>query len=240
MELATETVHELTITHNPLQPSNAIGYEAEYEIVGLYTAPEWEFGVQNFNANTIFVPKASVPNAEEYENPTLPLLNSITILNGSADEFEAYMESQGFGGYYQFYDQDYSSNIAGFEAMALNAQRLLLIGGVVLAVTAILFYYLNFRRMIPVARTMRRLGHGRFTVWRQMLTATLPLILLAVLGGAVLGRYSFDYVTELLQISVVLDPRTIQTIAIAEAVALCIPPFFIAIPISMPNLMKRK
>ena len=45
------------------------------------------------------------------------------------------MQEQGYGGYYEFYDHDYSSNIAGFEAMALNAQRLLILGLIVLAVT---------------------------------------------------------------------------------------------------------
>ena len=240
-EMVTRTVYEMTMTHNPLQESNRIGYEAEYEIVGIYTAPEWEFGAQTFHADTIFVPKASVPNSEEYEDPALPLLNSIVIQNGSEEEFEAYMESQGYGGYYEFYDHDYSSNIAGFEAMALNAQRLLILGLIVLAVTCILFYYLNFRRMIPVARNMRRLGHSRFGVWLKILTTTLPLFLISVLAGGFLGAYSFDYMTnELLSTEIFLDLNTVKQITLTAAAALCIPPMLIAVPISLPRLMKRK
>ena len=240
-EMVTRTVYEMTTTHNPLQESNRIGYEAEYEIVGIYAAPEWEFGAQTFHADTIFVPKASVPNAEAYEDPALPLLNSIVIQNGSEEAFEAYMQEQGYGGYYEFYDHDYSSNIAGFEAMALNAQRLLILGLIVLAVTCILFYYLNFRRMIPVARNMRRLGHSRFGVWLKILTTTLPLIILSVLGGGILGAYSFDYITnELLNTEIFLDLNTVKQITLTAAIALCLPPVLIAIPISLPRLMKRK
>ena len=100
------TVSEFVMTHNPLQESNRIGYEEEYTIVGIYSAPEYEYGTTSFYADTIFVPKASVPNAEEYEDPSLPLLNSVVLMNGTTEEFEAYMESQGFGGYYTYFDQD--------------------------------------------------------------------------------------------------------------------------------------
>ena len=125
--------------------------------------------------------------------------------------------------------------------MALNAQRLLILGLIVLAVTCILFYYLNFRRMVPVARNMRRLGHSRFGVWLKMQTTTLPLIILAVLAGGILGAYSFDYMTkELLNTEIFLDLNTVKQITLAAVVALSIPPLLIAIPISMPRLMKRK
>jgi len=241
VELVTRTLPEMVMMHNPIQESNRIGYQADYEIIGIYAAPEWEYGVQTFYADTIFVPKASVPHAEQYEDPALPLLNSITILNTSGEAFEAYMEEQGYGGYYQFYDHDYSSNIEGFEAMAMNAERLVLIGFVVLTVTALMFYYLNFRRMVPVARVMRLLGHSRFHVWWQMIGTSLPLILLSVLGGVLLGVYCFDFVANgLLQTEVFLNMDIVQSIAAAEAIIFCIPPLVIAIPISMPGMMNHK
>ena len=235
------TTSEFVMTHNPLQPSNRIGFAQTYEIIGIYSAPEFEFGLQSFRADTIFVPKASVPRAENYEDPALPLLNSVVLHNGSEEDFEAYMAEQGFGGYYEYFNQDYTSTIAGLEAMELNAQRLILIGIIVVIVTAIFFYYLNMRRMIPVARTLRKLGQSRLHIWWQIQWTIQPLILLSVAAAAWLSVKLYDQVTlELLKSTVLLDQAAVKAIAKAAAMVLSIPPLRIAIPISMPKLMKRK
>ena len=235
------TVSEFVMTHNPLQESNRIGYEEEYTIVGIYSAPEYEYGTTSFYADTIFVPKASVPNAEEYEDPSLPLLNSVVLMNGTTEEFEEYMESQGFGGYYTYFDQDYSSTISGLQALSQNALRLVILAAAVFFVTAILFYYLNFKRMIPVAYGMRRMGQHPFKLWWQMEMVTLPIILIAVFGGAYLGVYFFEYVTlELFETNIIMDIETVKWLTLLEAAALCTISLLVAIPISMPRLMKRK
>ena len=235
------TVSEFVMTHNPLQESNRIDYEEEYTIVGIYSAPEYEYGTTSFYADTIFVPKASVPNAEEYEDPSLPLLNSVVLMNGTTEEFEEYMESQGFGGYYTYFDQDYSSTIAGLQALSQNALRLVILAGAVFIVTAILFYYLNFKRMIPVAYGMRRMGQHPFKLWWQMEMVTLPIILIAVFGGAYLGVYFFEYVTlELFETNIIMDIETVKWLTYLEAAALCTISLLVAIPISVPRLMKRK
>ena len=235
------TVSEFVMTHNPLQESNRIGYEEEYTIVGIYSAPEYEYGTTSFYADTIFIPKASVPNAEEYEDPSLPLLNSVVLMNGTTEEFEEYMESQGFGGFYTYFDQDYSSTIAGLQALSQNALRLVILAGAVFFVTAILFYYLNFKRMIPVAYGMRRMGQHPFKLWWQMEMVTLPIILIAVFGGAYLGVYFFEYVTmELFETNIIMDIETVKWLTYLEAAALCTISLLVAIPISVPRLMKRK
>lgn len=235
------TSHEFAMVHNPLQEENRIGYEEDYTIVGIYSAPEYEFGSTNFYADTIFVPKASVPNAEEYEDPSLPLLNSVVLMNGTTEEFEAYMESRGFGGYYTYFDKDFSSTISGLQSLSQNVLRLMILAGAVLLVTAILFFYLNYKRMIPVAYGMRRMGQHPFKLWWQMQTVTLPLILIAVFGGAWLGTYFFDYVTTLfLESNILLDTETVKWLTLAEAAGLCIVSLLVAIPVSMPRLMKRR
>ena len=235
------TVSEFVMTHNPLQESNRIGYQEDYTIVGIYSAPEFEYGTTSFYADTIFVPKASVPNAEEYEDPSLPLLNSVVLMNGTTEEFEEYMESQGFGGFYTYFDQDYSSTISGLQALSQNALRLVILAGAVLIVTAILFYYLNFKRMIPVAYGMRRMGQHPFKLWWQMEMVTLPIILIAVFGGAYLGVYFFEYVTlELFETNIIMDIETVKWLTLLEAAALCAISLLVAIPISVPRLMKRK
>ena len=235
------TVSQFVMTHNPLQESNRIGYQEDYTIVGIYSAPEYEYGTTSFYADTIFVPKASVPNAEEYEDPSLPLLNSIVLMNGTTEEFEEYMESQGFGGYYTYFDQDYSSTISGLQALSQNALRLVILAGAVFFVTAILFYYLNFKRMIPVAYGMRRMGQHPFKLWWQMEMVTLPIILIAVFGGAYLGVYFFEYVTlELFETNIIMDMETVKWLTLLEAAALCTVSLLVAIPISLPRLMKRR
>jgi hypothetical protein len=236
-----ETVSEFVMTHNPLQENNRIGYQEDYTIVGIYSAPEYEYGTTSFYADTIFVPKSSVPDAEEYEDPSLPLLNSVVLMNGTTEEFEAYMESQGFGGYYTYFDQDYSSTISGLQALSQNALRLVILAGAVFFVTAILFYYLNFKRMIPVAYGMRRMGQHPFKLWWQMEMVTLPIILIAVFGGAYLGVYFFEYVTlELFETNIIMDIETVKWLTYLEAAALCAISLLVAIPISVPRLMKRK
>lgn len=57
-----------------LCPEDRIGVEKEYTIVGIYSAPEFSAGQYNFSADTIFVPKASVENAEAYEEPDVAYL----------------------------------------------------------------------------------------------------------------------------------------------------------------------
>ena len=235
------TVSEFVMTHNPLQESNRIGYEEEYTIVGIYSAPEYEYGTTSFYADTIFVPKASVPDAEEYEDPSLPLLNSVVLMNGTTEEFEEYMKSQGFGGYYTYFDQDYSSTISGLQALSQNALRLVILAAAVFFVTAILFYYLNFKRMIPVAYGMRRMGQHPFKLWWQMEMVTIPIILIAVFGGAFLGVYFFEYVTlELFETNIIMDIETVKWLTYLEAAALCAISLLVAIPISVPRLMTRK
>ena len=235
------TVSEFAMAHNPLQESNRIGYKQEYTVVGLYAAPEYELGTTNFYADTIFVPKASVPNAEEYEDPGLPLLNSVVLMNGTIEEFEKYMRSQGFGGYYEYAEQDYSATAAGLRALSQNALRLLILAGAVFFVTAILFYYLNFKRMIPVAYGMRRMGQHPLKLWWQMEMVTLPIILIAVFGGAYLGVYFFEYVTmELFETNIIMDIETVKWLTLLETAVLCAISLLVAIPISVPRLMKRK
>jgi hypothetical protein len=151
------------------------------------------------------------------------------------------MESQGFGGYYTYFDQDYSSTIAGLQALSQNALRLVILAAAVFFVTAILFYYLNFKRMIPVAYGMRRMGQHPFKLWWQMEMVTLPIILIAVFGGAYLGVYFFEYVTlELFETNIIMDIETVKWLTYLEAAALCAISLLVAIPISVPRLMKRK
>ena len=84
---------------------------------------------------------------------------------------------------------------------------------------------------------------GQVDGWssKPMAVFLMPLILLAVLGGVWLGVYGFDYVTkELLKERVFFDPLAVKRIAVACSVVFCVPPLVVAVPICLPDLMKRK
>ena len=103
-----------------IMPSENIGMRKEYTVIGIYTAPEFEEGLYNFTADTIFAPKKSVPDAEKYENPEVSYLNATVIKNGQVEEFEKYMAEHGMGGYYRYFDMGFES-AAPLEAPVANA-----------------------------------------------------------------------------------------------------------------------
>ena len=63
---------EQILVQDPCIPNRRLGIKKDYTVVGIYTAPEFAYGRHNFQANTIFVPKQSVPEAERYEDRTTP------------------------------------------------------------------------------------------------------------------------------------------------------------------------
>lgn len=73
---------------------DAIGVCKNYTVIGIYTGARFAFGAYQLNADTILVPKASVPNAQNYETRANSLLNTFVLKNGSAKEFESTWSSR--------------------------------------------------------------------------------------------------------------------------------------------------
>ncbi len=223
----------------PCVPEDRLGLEKEYTIVGTYTAPEFGYGWHSFNGNTVFVPKASIPNAEEYEEPQLPLLYSIILENGKAEEFEAYLESIGFGGLFEYYDQDYNAASAAFAAMAENARRLFLVGLGALALAGALFLFLSLRRLAPTARGMRLMGIPAKKVWRELWAALAVLVLASAALGALLGWWLYGAVTgRTLAAGMGLRPEALALCAAVQAAALAVLAALAAIPAARPRLLR--
>ena len=76
--------YKVANVHEPCKEENRLGIKRNYRIVGIYSAPEFETGEISFYADTIFVPKASVPNAANYEVLGNRLLYSVILENGKA------------------------------------------------------------------------------------------------------------------------------------------------------------
>ncbi|MGM9553236.1 MAG: hypothetical protein ACI3V2_02945 [Faecousia sp.] len=186
---------EPILVHGPCRAENRIGVQKDYTVVGIYTAPEFSYGLHRFQADTIFVPKASVPNASAYENILHPLLYSVILKNGTEADFEAYMESLGYGGVFSYFDQDYNALAETLTVISANALRLLVIGSSIFLLAAALFLFLNFRRAKPIAYGLRLLGILRRKVQRELFAATAILTLIAVAVGAALGAALYRVVT---------------------------------------------
>ncbi len=212
---------EPVLVQSPCKPGNRIGVQKDYTIVGIYSAPEFSFGLHSFQADTIFVPKASVPNSTAYEDITNPLLYSIVLKNGEETEFEAYMESLDYGGAFAYFNQGYNALADTLAVISANALRLLLIGCGVFLLAGALFLFLNARRMRTVVRGMRLLGIQANAVWLEQSQTMAILILLSALLGAGLGSALYGVVTkQVLSEALALRPQALLLCVGVQAVVL--------------------
>lgn len=224
-----------------MSPDDAIGVCKNYTIVGIYTGARFAFGAYQLNADTILVPKASVPNAQNYETRANYLLNTFVLKNGSAKEFEKYMEQQNLAGQFLYFDQDFSSMQESLDALETNAMRLMMVGIGVFLLTSALFLFLNFRRMNLTIRGVRLLGRSSKAVFREIIMALIPLETLAVLFGTCAAIALFDVVTRnLLSSALTLRPEAMAVSAVTAFVFLMVSTMISTAIFANRKLMKAK
>lgn len=220
---------------------DAIGVCKNYTVIGIYTGARFAFGAYQLNADTILVPKASVPNAQNYETRANSLLNTFVLKNGSAKEFEKYMEQQNLAGQFLYFDQDFSSMQESLDALETNAMRLMMVGIGVFLLTSALFLFLNFRRMNLTIRGVRLLGRSSKAVFREIIMALIPLETLAVLFGTCAAIALFDVVTRnLLSSALTLRPEAIAVSAVTAFVFLMVSTMISTAIFANRKLMKAK
>lgn len=212
----------------PMMPSMRIGVQQDYTIVGIYTAPAWGGGVHDFDADTIFIPKASIPNAEQYATNSLtPMLHSVILRDGSIDEVEAHMVQNDMAGVYAYFDQGYSELEASLGTLLENARQMLTIVLPVFFLAVLVFLLLDSLRRGQVMHSMRLLGVRRARVFWEVWATVLFVSLIAVLLGNILGAAFLQLLTnKLLSAAVPLQPAHVLlcagmqflTIAILSAV----------------------
>lgn len=229
------------ISRFPMQAGDRIGVEKDYEIVGIYTGPGFALGAQAIRPDTIFVPKASVPGAEAYEDPDTELLNSYILKNGSIDEFEAYMADQGMGKLFLYYDQGYEAAAASLAVLQDNALRLLAVSTAVFVLTAALYVYLRCRMIAPVVRRMRLLGVSAAQTRREMIETMALWTVVAVLVGAAAGAALYGTVTRnIFSEYAAIDWRFAAACAVVQLLLLTAVEFAAAWRLSRQNLMQRR
>ena len=182
-------------TRLTLTPENRLGIERECEIIGIYTSPEFTDGQYNFTADNIFVPKKSIPDAEQYENPDIAYLNAFVIKNGMKDDFEAYMAEHDMGESFIYVDMNYADALPALEALSANALRMLSIGCAIFVFVAIIGFYLICRQMKYSIRSVRLIGVEASVVRKQLFSALIGLSAIAALLGAALGAALFKTIT---------------------------------------------
>ena len=184
-----------TVQRLPLTEENRMDIRKEYTIVGIYTAPEWTSGQHSFHADTIFVPKASVPGMDAYVGKTLPMLSAVTIENGSIEAFEAHMAADNKAGAYIYFDQGYSEAAATVQTMIDNSMRLMMVGIAMFVLASLLFLLLFAHRVSAVTRSMRLLGVPKKQTWLECLGTLFMQELTAVLLGNALAVVLYDRIT---------------------------------------------
>ena len=220
---------------------DAIGVCKNYTVIGIYTGARFAFGAYQLNADTILVPQASVPNAQNYETRANSLLNTFVLKNGSAKEFEKYMEQQNLAGQFLYFDQDFSSMQESLDALETNAMRLMMVGIGVFLLTSALFLFLNFRRMNLTIRGVRLLGRSSKAVFREIIMALIPLETLAVLFGTCAAIALFDVVTRnLLSSALTLRPEAMAVSAVTAFVFLMVSTMISTAIFANRKLMKAK
>lgn len=227
------------LIQEPCRPENRMGVKKDYTIVGIYTAPEFEYGLHAIPAGTIFVPKSSVPNAQRYEDYTeAPLLYSAILENGGEKAFEAALVEEGAGNCYEYFDQSYNASAGALRAVAENARRLLWVSAAVFTLAAAL--YLCMRRMAPAARSMRLLGAKPGVVWRSAAGAYLPFLLVCLLLGAGLCTLLYERVRRfVLSSTVALEPAAVAITGGAQLLLLSVCGMAWALTIANRRLMQR-
>lgn len=209
----------------PLTEESRIGVTKSYEIIGIYSAPEWDIASQDFTAETVFVPKNSMENIEQYTEYSIPFLNTVTIENGSEEEFEAYMSTQSrvedamsntffswleldedgieqfksnntMAGKFIYFNQNYDATLMSNEAMVENATYLLIISSVVFIIAMLIYYIVLMNKLNPIVRSMRLVGMSKISAFGKLQGTFIFIDIAVVVIGTVISALIFDYVSN--------------------------------------------
>lgn len=225
----------------PCKEENRLNIKKPYRIVGIYTAPEFATGEHAFSANTIFIPKASIPNAERYENINRCLLYSLVLENGRIHDFMLTVKELGHSNAFAYYDQDYNVLAETLDVMEGNAVRMVLLSRALFVLVAALFFFLFLRQTADPARKLRLLGVRAGTVRRQRYSAAVILILVAAVLGAAGGAGLYGAVTKrVLSGNIALQPTALLLAVAAQAILLLLAALLCTLATARQNLMQKK
>lgn len=236
----TKDVNLESFAHFPLVEQTRLGVCKDYQIVGIYSGSKFASGTLNIQPNTIFIPKSSVPDPQRFEDHGTEM-DSYILENGAVEEFEAYMQEQGMGDIFVYFDQNYEQAAQALNALRQNALRMLLISVAIFVLVAAVVLYLQIRRMSPVARGMRLLGVSRRRVWAELTGVMAFWTVLATAAGTAAGMALYHSVTlRILSEHLVMDQTVVALTAAAELTVLVLAEVIAAAVVSGRNLMQAR
>lgn len=163
--------------------------EEQFEVVGIYQAPEWNHSEYALTPNAIFVPSESVSSisfSNEIQDNILmeydiaPILYSIIIPNNKLEVFKASVGQTGMGQYFLYYDQGYSYISIILETLTQNAIIVFSFCALLWIFVLFLFILLYVMKEKFIAGIMMSLGTG---VKKTFLYLFIPCLLLAALSA---------------------------------------------------------
>ena len=227
--------------YEPCREENRLDIKKNYKIVGIYSAPEFKSGETSFCADTIFIPKASIPDVEAYEQLDNRLMYSLILENGKVGKFEEALKERGCGGMFAYFDQNYNMLEETLDVMEGNAVRMVLISGALFVLVAALFFFLFLRQTADPARKLRLLGVRAGAVRRQRYGAAVVLIVVAAVLGAAGGAGLYGAVTKrVLSGNIALQPTALLLAVAIQTILLLLAALLCTLATARQNLMQKK
>lgn len=158
--------------------------QSQFTIIGMYKAPLWQSGMYCFSPNTLIVPKNSLRGESLFD---LPAIQSLTIQNGGRQAFAYALSEKGIDEeLYAVFDGGYDDIKDSLASMHEDTRLLLYVCAVLFAVTMAVALMMTAVRMEREADILRRLGTGRWEVFRYAMGCLIPVLLAAaVLANAI-------------------------------------------------------
>ena len=237
-----DSLTRLVCVKEPLKFENKAALSEKYEVVGIYSAPEFEFGSYEFDANTFFIPNKAYTGTKSNDSLDFNVgLYSIIIENGMQEEFENELDKLGFGGAFAYFDGEYGAAEGALDSAKENSERMFIVGIVSFIVAVALFLFICSHSMNKSVIGARLLGVKSSTVKNEFCKAVSILAVLGVVIGTCCGLILFNSVTAKLisnEIMLPVIPELLCGTVLAAVTVIAV--FFMSKKISNSNLMQRK
>jgi hypothetical protein len=162
-----------------------------YSIVGIYSAPEWDYHFNSFSPNTIFIPQKAFPEGiPSTSNPPCEEragMLSLILQNGSQATFLDAIAGTELAGKVQVLDQGYGRIASQIRTLWEEARALFIVSSLLWLIVMAFFFLLVTRRLRPGLGIMVSLGVKKGHIRQFMLSYIVILSLCGLIIGGVVG-----------------------------------------------------
>lgn len=168
-----------------------------YHIIGIYTAPEWDYQYDSFSPNTIFIPQKAFPE-EIPRAPNPPCderagMLSLVLRNGSQESFLNAIAGTGLVDVHVL-DQGYERLAPQIRILWGEARTLFVVSSLVWVIVVAFFILLVTRRLRSELGIMVSLGVRRCHIRQSLLSYTVIISLCGLAIGGTVGTVAYQEV----------------------------------------------